>query len=100
MFQKVEWVSFQAAAVVDALLFIASCFYAALRKDQIVVEALSGTAQIIAFAAFAASLSCVVASATLSLRDPPLAAWDHYRSNNRRNRMLRFPQPTSISKTQ
>ncbi len=73
---RIEWASFQKAALVEALLISGSWFYLTIRKDVPLAEALMSAAQIIAFATVAAPLSYVAASADFPLRDIDLAALD------------------------
>jgi membrane-associated phospholipid phosphatase len=72
----INWASFQAAAIAGSLLCIAGRFYATVRNDSRAASALICTAQIAAFAAVAAPLSYVAASAGFPLWDETFAAWD------------------------
>lgn len=73
---QMEWLSFWKPAVVSCFLLLMSWFYSAVRKDAHLAEALIMAAQIIAFAAVAAPLSYVAASAAFPLWDSDLAALD------------------------
>lgn len=75
---QIEWVSFWKPAIVDCALILMSWFYSRIRKDAGLAEALLRAAQIIAFAAVAAPLSYVAASAGFPLWDGDLAALDHH----------------------
>ncbi|WP_128929025.1 phosphatase PAP2 family protein [Bradyrhizobium guangxiense] len=73
---RIEWISFWKPALVAVLLMSMSWFYATVRKDAALASALIGAAQIIAFAAVAAPLSYVAASAAFPLWDGTFAALD------------------------
>lgn len=73
---RIEWISFWKPALVTVLLILMSRFYTTVRKDEALASALVGAAQLIAFAAVAAPLSYVAASAALPLWDSELAALD------------------------
>ncbi|CAN5227163.1 phosphatase PAP2 family protein [soil metagenome] len=72
----IVWASFPKAAAACALLSAAGWFYRTIRKDPLPAAALTSTAQIAAFAAVAAPLSYIAASAGLPLWDATYAAWD------------------------
>jgi membrane-associated phospholipid phosphatase len=74
---QIEWASFRKAGLVEILLVSASWCYLTIRKDALLAEALISAAQIIAFAAVAAPLSYVGASAAFPLWDASFAALDH-----------------------
>ena len=74
---QIEWASFRKAALAVTVLISVSWFYSAIRKDTPLADALMSAAQIIAFAAVAAPLSYVGASAAFPLWDGDLAALDH-----------------------
>ncbi len=73
---RIEWISFWKPALVGGLLLSLSWFYANVRKDVALAGALIAAAQLIAFAAVAAPLSYVAASAALPLWDSEFAALD------------------------
>ncbi|RTE89427.1 phosphatase PAP2 family protein [Bradyrhizobium sp. LVM 105] len=73
---RIEWLSFWKPALVGILLVSMSWFYTAVRKDAALAGALIAAAQLIAFAAVAAPLSYVAASAALPLWDNEFAALD------------------------
>jgi hypothetical protein len=73
---QIDWISFWKPACVGGLLMVLSWFYATIRKDAALAEALIRAAQIIAFAAVAAPLSYVAASAAFPLWDSELATLD------------------------
>lgn len=73
---RIEWISFWKPALVSVLLLLMSWFYATVRQDASLAGALTAAAQLIAFAAVAAPLSYVAASAALPLWDNELAALD------------------------
>jgi membrane-associated phospholipid phosphatase len=73
---QIEWLSFWKPALVSGLLIVMSWFYSTIRKDAALAEALIRAAQVIAFAAVAAPLSYVAASAAFPLWDSELAALD------------------------
>lgn len=74
---QMEWVSFWKPALVAGLLMLMGWFYATIRRDAALADALIGAAQIIAFAAVGAPLSYVAASAAFPLWDSNFAALDH-----------------------
>lgn len=73
---RIEWFSFWKPALVAGLLMLMSWFYATIRRDAALAEALLSAAQIIAFAAVGAPLSYVAASAALPLWDSEFLALD------------------------
>jgi hypothetical protein len=75
---QIEWLSFRKPALVAGVLGVMSWFYANIRRDAALADALTSAAQIIAFAAVGAPLSYVAASAALPLWDAELAALDRH----------------------
>jgi membrane-associated phospholipid phosphatase len=73
---RIDWASFQAAAIAGSLLCAAGWFYTKIRKDLRAAAALFCTAQLAAFAAVGAPLSYIAASLALPLWDQSFAAWD------------------------
>lgn len=73
---QIEWMTFSKPALVASLLALGSWFYATVRKDAALADALTSAAQIIAFAAVAAPVSYVSASAAFPLWDGELMALD------------------------
>jgi hypothetical protein len=57
-------------------LILATVFYRTWRRDQGIADALTGTSQVVAFAAVAAPLSYIAASAANPLWDSQFNAWD------------------------
>lgn len=74
---QMEWVSFRKPALVAGLLIVMSWFYATIRRDAALADALTSAAQIVAFAAVGAPLSYVAASAAFPLWDGEFGALDH-----------------------
>ena len=75
---QVQWLSFRKPDLVAGLLVVMSWFYATIRKNAALADALTGAAQVIAFAAVGAPLSYVAASAAFPLWDRELAALDRH----------------------
>lgn len=74
----IKWASYTKVTVACVVLAGAGLVYTHLRKDMKAAAALTGTAQIAAFAAVGAPLSYVAASADLPLWDVNLMAWDQH----------------------
>lgn len=68
--------SFIVPGVTCALLLLGARFYSTRRNDLNLASTLQSTAQLMAFSAFAAPLSYVVASAGFPLQDATFDAWD------------------------
>jgi membrane-associated phospholipid phosphatase len=73
---RIDWASVITPCSTCAVLAAGAMFYTRIRRDARLAASLRGTAQIVAFAAVAAPLSYIVASAALPLRDPLLMQWD------------------------
>lgn len=73
---RIDWASVIKPSLACAGLAAGAFFYARIRHDARLAAALGGTAQIVAFAAVAAPLSYLAASAALPLRDAALMQWD------------------------
>ena len=73
---QVQWLTFWKPAAVSGLLVVMSWFYATVRRDAALADALTSAAQVIAFAAVAAPLSYVAASAAFPLWDSELTVLD------------------------
>jgi hypothetical protein len=73
---RIAWNTFAAPAAACAVLFALGCFYSGWRNDARLASGLLSTAQVIAFAAVAAPLSYIAASAGAPLWDQPLDAID------------------------
>jgi membrane-associated phospholipid phosphatase len=73
---RIAWLTFAAPAVVCMLLSAGGWFYARYRGEPALASALSATAQMVAFAAVAAPLSYLAASAALPLQDAAFDAAD------------------------
>lgn len=74
----IEWRSFLAPATLAVLLAAGGRYYRAARNEARLGAILNCTAQIIGFAAVAAPLSYIAATAGFPLRDSMLDAWDHH----------------------
>lgn len=72
----IDWISFQAIAILSLLLCIAGRFYSNWRQDRRAASALVCAAQFALFAAVAAPLSYIAASTAHPLWDETFAAWD------------------------
>lgn len=72
------WNSFVKATAASTGLAIAGRYYQTRRNEPGLALALTGTAQMIAFALVAAPLSYIAASAGLPLRDTTFVAWDQW----------------------
>lgn len=70
--------SYLRAATACALMMAIAGFYSRFRPDPKLASALTGTAQLAAFAAVGAPLSYIAASARLPLWDDSLFVWDRY----------------------
>jgi membrane-associated phospholipid phosphatase len=75
---EIAWRSFLAPISVTALLAIGAWFYRSIRGEQRLGAILASTSQIIGFAAVAAPLSYIAATAGFPLQDATFDAWDHY----------------------
>lgn len=73
---RIEWMTFSKPGLVASLLVLGSWFYATVRKDAALADALTSAAQIIAFAAVAAPVSYISASAAFPLWDSELMVLD------------------------
>ncbi|MHC2580233.1 membrane-associated phospholipid phosphatase [Bradyrhizobium diazoefficiens] len=73
---QMEWLSFWKPALVAGLLVLMSWFYATIRRDAALDDALVSAAQVVAFAAVGAPLSYVAASAAFPLWDSEFAVLD------------------------
>jgi PAP2 superfamily len=73
---RIAWLTFLAPGTVCALLTLGSWFYTLRRPEPALASALTGTAQLIAFAAVAAPLSYLAASLGLPLHDAAFDAAD------------------------
>ena len=75
---EIAWRSFLAPISVTALLAIGAWFYRSIRGEQRLGAILASTSQIIGFAAVAAPLLNIAATAGFPLQDATFDAWDHY----------------------
>jgi hypothetical protein len=75
---RIEWGTFLAPATVAALLAAGSWCYRTMRNDARLGAILNCTAQIVGFAAVAAPLSYIAATAGFPLQDVMLDTWDHH----------------------
>jgi membrane-associated phospholipid phosphatase len=73
---RLAWLTFVAPAAVCAMLTAGGWFYTRYRPEPPLASALTGTAQMVAFAAVAAPLSYLAASAGLPLHDTAFDAAD------------------------
>ena len=73
---EIAWRSFVVPASVAAMLAIGAWFYRVVRGEQRLGAILASTAQIISFAAIAAPLSYIAATAGFPLQDATFDAWD------------------------
>jgi hypothetical protein len=73
-----EWHSFLIPVSATALLALGGWFYRSFRNDARLDAILTNTAQLVAFAAVAAPLSYVAATAGYPLQDATLDAWDRH----------------------
>jgi hypothetical protein len=75
---RIEWTSFLAPGTVGTLLAAGGWCYRTLRNDARLGAILNCTAQIVGFAAVAAPLSYIAATAGFPLWDATLDSWDHH----------------------
>ncbi len=75
---RIDWRSYAPVAAGCAAMIALAGYYMRFRPDPKLASALSGTAQIAAFAAVGAPLSYVAASAGLPLWDEQLMLWDRH----------------------
>jgi membrane-associated phospholipid phosphatase len=73
---QISWISLLKPLLACGALAAAGWFYRAVRKDPRLAAALTGTAQIVAFAAVGAPLSYIAARMGFPLQDATLAGWD------------------------
>jgi membrane-associated phospholipid phosphatase len=73
---RIVWHAFMAPAITCIILIAAAWFYRRWRTDPRLASALTGTAQVIAFAAVGAPLSYIAASANFPLQDHALDVID------------------------
>lgn len=73
---RIDWRSYAPVALGCAALVAVAVYYSRFRPEPKFSSALTGTAQIAAFAAVGAPLSYVAASAALPLWDAELMTWD------------------------
>ena len=75
---ELQWRSFLAPITSAALLATGGWVYRFVRNEQRLGAILTGTAQVIGFAAVAGPLSYIAATAGFPLQDATLDAWDRH----------------------